>query len=136
MARKLNLLTSRQLQHLLKLLTNIHQHLLSLLRASTLATRNISLASIGDRFSNRSGPDTDTVETFADIDDYAHYFSVAFFLERFTDCGEHDVEPELVDRDVALFAEGVRPFSSVLVLDVFPFGTDAFFEKVVVGFEG
>jgi hypothetical protein len=60
----------------------------------------------------------------------------SFILESLADGCKHDVEPELVDRDAALVLELVRPFSTVLVLDVLPFGSDAFLEEMVVGFEG
>lgn len=44
------------------------------------------------------------------------------------------MEPEFVDGDGALFFEAVGPFAAVFVLLVFPFGADAFFEEVIVGF--
>jgi len=46
------------------------------------------------------------------------------------------VQPEFVDGDGALLFEAVGPFAAVLVLRVFPFGSYAFFEEVVVGFQG
>jgi hypothetical protein len=46
------------------------------------------------------------------------------------------VEPEFVDWDVALLLELVRPLAAVFVLDILPFGADAFFEQVVIGLEG
>lgn len=46
------------------------------------------------------------------------------------------MQPEFVDGDLALVFELVGPFSAVLVLRVLPFGADALFEEVVVGFEG
>ena len=46
------------------------------------------------------------------------------------------MQPEFVDGDVAPFFELVGPFAAVFVLGVFPFGADATFEEVVVGFEG
>jgi hypothetical protein len=45
------------------------------------------------------------------------------------------VEPQLVDGDEFLLLELVGPLSTVLILLVFPFGADAFFEEVVIGFE-
>ena len=44
------------------------------------------------------------------------------------------MQPEGVDRRSFAF-ETVGPFAAVLVLGVFPFGADAAFEEVVVGFE-
>lgn len=46
------------------------------------------------------------------------------------------MEPQLVYRDVALLLELVGPLSTVLVLLIFPLGADAFFEEVIIGFEG
>ena len=46
------------------------------------------------------------------------------------------MEPELVDGGRALVFELVGPLTAVFILRVFPFGADALFEEVVVGFEG
>lgn len=46
------------------------------------------------------------------------------------------MQPELVDRGSALVLELIRPLAAVLVLRVFPFGTDASLEEMVIGFEG
>lgn len=46
------------------------------------------------------------------------------------------MQPELVDRGSALVSELIGPLAAVLVLGVFPFGTDAFLEEMVIGFEG
>ena len=46
------------------------------------------------------------------------------------------MEPQLVDGDISLLLELVGPFSTVLVLLILPFRADAFFEEMVVGFEG
>ncbi len=46
------------------------------------------------------------------------------------------MEPQFVDIDAFLVFELVGPFAAVLVLRVFPFGTYAVFEEVVVGFVG
>jgi hypothetical protein len=45
------------------------------------------------------------------------------------------VKPEIIDGDTALLAEGVGPLSTMLVLLILPFRADAFFEKVIIGFE-
>ena len=44
------------------------------------------------------------------------------------------MQPEFVDGDGAFLFELVGPFSAVFVLQVLPFGADAFFEEVVIGF--
>lgn len=46
------------------------------------------------------------------------------------------MQPEFIDWCGTLVFELVGPFAAVLVLRVFPFGPDALFEKVVVGFQG
>lgn len=46
------------------------------------------------------------------------------------------MEPVVVDGDGALFFELVGPLSAVLVLFIFPFGANSFFEEMVVRFEG
>lgn len=46
------------------------------------------------------------------------------------------MQPELVDRGSALVSELIGPLAAVLVLGVFPFGTDTFLEEMVIGFEG
>ena len=46
------------------------------------------------------------------------------------------MEPELINWDVALLLELVGPLSTVLVLLILPFRSNAFLEEVVVGFEG
>lgn len=45
------------------------------------------------------------------------------------------MKPEFVDGGGALVFELVGPFAAVFVLGIFPFGADALFEEVVVGFE-
>jgi hypothetical protein len=119
-----------QPQHLLEPLSDRHQGLLALLRRTALITP------IGwDSLSNGPRPDTNSVKALADIDHDAHDFIVAFVLQGLADGGQLSVQPELVDGDAALVAEGIGPFTAVLVLLVLPFGTDALFEQVVVGFE-
>lgn len=46
------------------------------------------------------------------------------------------MKPQLIDGCGTLVFELVRPFAAVLVLGIFPFGADALFEKMVIGFEG
>ena len=133
---KLHDLGVLQLQHLLELPPQPHQHLTALLDGPALATGDISVPSPGDALADRLGPKPDSIETFADVDDDAHDFAVVVLFERLADGSEHDVEPELVDGGGALVFELVGPFAAVFILGVFPFGADAFFEEVVVGFEG
>lgn len=46
------------------------------------------------------------------------------------------MEPEFVDGDGTFVFELVGPFSTVFILDIFPFRAHASLEEVVVGFEG
>jgi hypothetical protein len=46
------------------------------------------------------------------------------------------VEPELIDWDVTLLLELVGPFSTVFILLILPLRSNAFFEEMIVGFEG
>ena len=86
------------------------------------------------RLPSCSRPQPDTPEGFADVDDDAHDLVVALVLQHLADGCEHDVEPGVVVGLAAL--EGVGPAAAVLVLRILPFGTDAFFEEVVVGLLG
>lgn len=45
------------------------------------------------------------------------------------------MKPELVDWDRTLLLELIGPFSSVLVLDILPFWSNALLEEMVIGFE-
>jgi serine/threonine protein kinase HipA of HipAB toxin-antitoxin module len=130
MTRELQDICILQPQHLLEAPPNRHQRLLALLRRASLA---IPIG--GNSLTNRPRPDTDSVKALADIDHDAHDFVVTFVLQSFADGGELSVQPELVDGDAALVAEGIGPFAAVLVLLVFPFRTDALLEEVVVGLE-
>lgn len=135
MSRKLHNLTILQHQHLLQLAPNLLQNALALLRASSLAARDIALSPAIHALAHRLRPEADAVEAAADIDHHAHDLAVALVLERLPDGGEHDVQPEVVDGGGFAF-EAVGPFAAVLVLGVFPFGADAFLEEVVVGLKG
>lgn len=43
------------------------------------------------------------------------------------------MEPQVINGDVALLLELVGPLSSVLVLDILPFWSNALLEKMVIG---
>jgi hypothetical protein len=135
-ARELNRLSRRELEHLLELAANVHEHFLALLHRSSLATCNIAVTAAWDALADCAGPDTDTVEALSDIDYDAHELAIIFLLECLADSSQHNVEPELVDGYVALLLELVGPLAAVLVLDILPFGADAFLEEVVIGLEG
>lgn len=123
MSTKLDLFVRPQLHRLLEPLPNLHQRLF---------TRTISSLS----FADRPRPESDPKECLPDIDDHAHDLVVIVFFKGLADGGELCMEPQFVDVDSFLVFELVGPFAAVLVLRVFPFGTHAAFEEVVVGFVG
>ena len=130
MTRELNHFRILHSQHLLEPLPNRHQDLLARIRRPGFAA-----LITGDRLSSGPRPHADSVEALAHVDHDAHDLVVALALERLADGGELGVQPDLVDVDRRLVAEGVGPFAAVLVLRILPFGAHALFEEVVVGFE-
>lgn len=135
-ARELEHLVGGQLQDLLDAAANGHENLLALLGGAALAAGHVAVATVGYALADGTGPDTDTIEGLADVDDNAHDLTVLLVLERVADGGQHDMQPQLIDVDVALLLELVGPFAAVLVLGVFPLGPHAGLEEVVVGLEG
>jgi hypothetical protein len=117
--RELDEVTCGKLQDVLKALSNLHESIL-----------------IAPLCAGGSSPNTDTVESLTNVDDNTHNLVGGIGLESLSDGRKHNVQPELVDVDTTLVLELVGPFSSVLVLDIFPLGTDTLLEKVVVGLEG
>lgn len=131
MSHEFDLLGLLKRKHLLEPLANLQQHSLALggrLRDSR------SGFSSWNGLSGTARPETDAVESFADVDDYTHDFVVGVVFELLADgCQEH-VQPDVVVGFALL--KGVGPAATVLVLRVFPFGAHAFLEEVVVGFLG
>ena len=124
--RELDLFGAGKSKDVLEPLADLFQPLLALKRVSAL---NGGLA-LG-LLASGAGPETDTPEGLADVDDHTHDLVVLLVLESLTDSGEHDVEPGLVVGLAVL--EGVGPTATVLVLGVFPLGADTALEEVVVG---
>ena len=129
MTRELDLLGGGQSENLLEFLADLLQPLLALLGVSTL---NGGLA-LG-LLTSGAGPETDTPEGLADVDDHTHDLVVLLVLESLTNGGEHNVEPGLVVGLAVL--EGVGPTATVLVLRVLPLWADTALEEVVVGLLG
>ena len=136
MAGKLDQLPIPQPQDVLELPADAHQDVLALFRGAALPARDVGVAAAGDALADGARPQADAVEALAHVDDDAHDLAVVVLLERLADGGQHRVQPELVDGDGPLLFEAVGPFAAVLVLRVFPFWSHAFFEEVVVGFQG
>lgn len=132
MTGELNCLSSRKLQDSLESRANSHEDILAFLRGTALATSNITIATTRECFADSAGPDTNTEEALADVADDTHDFSIAFVFKCLADGREHDMEPEVIDLDVALLFELIRPFATVLVLLIFPFWSDMFLEEMVV----
>jgi hypothetical protein len=124
--RELDLLGAGKIKDVLEPLANLFQPLLALKRISAL---NGSLA-LG-LLASSAGPQTDTPESLADVDDHTHDLVVLLVLEGLADGSEHDVEPSLVVGLAVL--EGVGPATTVLVLGVLPLRAHAALEEVVVG---
>jgi len=101
-----------------------------------LPTSNVSLTTPWNALANCAGPDTDAEKALSNIDYDAHNLSIIFILESLTNRGKHDMEPELIDRNVALLLELVGPLAAMLILDILPLWSYAFLEQVVVGLEG
>ena len=129
MARKFDLLRVSQAQNLFEPSADAHQDRLPLLRAPTLAR------GLGVRLADGTGPEANAVEALTDVDDDPHDLVVFFALEGLTNRSEHDVQPKLVDGNGALIFEAVCPFAPVLILRVFPLGTHAVLEEMIIGFE-
>ena len=137
MSRKLHRLPLLQLQHIFQPPPKAHQDLPRLVRAPTLPACHIALAPSRHTLPHCLRPQADSVKAFTHIDDDAHDFAVlGGGFEGLADGGEHDMQPEFVDGDGLVLFELVGPFTAMFVLRVFPFGADAFFEEVIVGFEG
>lgn len=131
MPAELHLLLLRQLQVILEVLPNPLQPLLARLLVLALFSSSRTLLR---RLPSGAGPETNTPESFADVDHDAHDLVVALVFERFADSGEHDVQPGAVERFAAF--EGVGPAATVLVLRILPLRAHALLEEVVVGLLG
>ena len=127
--RELDLLGAGKSKDVLEPLADLFQPLLALKRVSAL---NGGLA-LG-LLASGAGPQTDTPESLADVDDNTHDLVVLLVLKGLADGSEHDVEPSLVVGLAVL--EGVGPTATVLVLGVFPLGAHAALEEVVIGLLG
>jgi len=134
-ARELEDLGSRKLHDFLEAATDGHEDILTLLRGPALASSNITVSATGNALSYCAGPDADTEEGLADVDDHAHDFSIFLVLQCLADGSEHGMQPKLVDVDGTLLLELVRPFSTMFVLGILPFGSYSLLEEMVVGLE-
>lgn len=128
MTRKLNHIRITQPKDLLEPTSDCLQHLLTLRRVPTILIAGNTLA-------HGSGPQSNTVESLAHVDNYAHDLVVSVVLESLTNSGQLGMKPQVVDGDGALVAELEGPLSTMLVLRIFPFRSDTLFEEVIVCFQ-
>lgn len=134
-ARELNLLIGRQLQDFLETSANVHEDILALLAAAALTTSNVTVTASRNALSYGASPDADSEKGLSDVDDNAHDLTILLILKGLANSAHHDLEPETIDIDVSLVLVLVGPLAAVLVLGVFPLGSDTGFEKVVIGLE-
>lgn len=128
-ARELNGLVVLELESLLEALANLEENLTALLLGPGLARI------ARDGLADRPRPQTNSIEALANVDNHAHDLVVLLVLKVLADGCKHDVQPERVDVDGLLVLELEGPLAAVLVLGVFPLGSDVLLEEVVVGLE-
>ena len=120
MARKFNNLLVTKFQDLLEVLANLHQR--RFLWSTFPTTGSL-------------GPETDSIEGLADINNDTHDLLILIGLQGLADGSKHNVKPEIIDRNTTLILELICPFTTVLVLSVFPFRANTGLEEVVIGFQ-
>lgn len=135
-ARELEHLVGRQLEDVLEPTAKRRQDFLALLGRPALAASNVAIPAAGDVPACGAGPDADTVECLADVDDNAHHLAILLVLQRLADGAEHGMQPELIDVDRPLVLELERPLAAVLVLGILPLRTHTLLEEVVIRLEG
>lgn len=127
-ARELHNISLFETEDFLEATTDGLEHFLALGRRAAVLVS-------GDALADGPRPQADTVEALAHVHDDTHHLVVTIVLEGLANGGQLGVEPEIVDRYGALVFERVGPLATVLVLGVFPLGTDALLEEMVVGFQ-
>lgn len=135
-AREFDRLARGELENLLESASNVEKDILALLVGSALSTSNISISAARDALTNSTSPNTDTEESFTDVDNNSHDLTILLFLEGLSNGSHHHLQPQSVDINVALVFVLVRPLATVLVLGIFPFGADTGLEQVVIGLQG
>lgn len=123
MARKLHNILIPQSKYLLEFSSNLHQ---------SFSSGTVPILAPASRLCPQANPE----ECFTDVDHDTHYLLVILGLEGLANGGQHNVEPELVNRHGTFVFELEGPFATVLILDILPFRADTSLEEVVVGFEG
>lgn len=132
-ARELDLLAVGKLQDLFETAANTQENIFSLFIRTTLTASDIAVSAARDALTNSTSPDTDTVESLADVDNNAHNLTVVLLLQGLTDSGHDNLKPKTVDVDIALVLVLVGPLASVLVLRIFPLGAHTGLKKMIIG---
>lgn len=128
-SRELNNLVVLELQRLLEAPANLEKNLLALLLGPSLASVT------GDGTADGTCPKTNTVEASPHVDHNTHDLVVVLILQVLANGCQHNMKPERIDVDSFFVLELKCPLTTMLVLGVFPFGTDALLEEMVVGLE-
>lgn len=135
MSRELHRLIRGNCQDFFELSADILEDFLASLRGSSFPSCNVTVASTWDALSDRPRPHTNAEESLAYINNNSHHLSVVFLLEGLANGSKHHMKPHVVNRNAALVLELVRPFATVLVLDILPFWPYSFFEEMIVGLQ-
>lgn len=128
MTRELKELGGLKLQNLLEAAADGQEDFSTLVSRPALAAGHIPISTARNALSYGASPEADTEEGLPHIHNNAHDFAVVLSLEGLANGGEHGVEPEFVNVDVALVLEAVRPLAAVLVLGVLPLGPHTLLE--------
>lgn len=116
-ATEFELVIGGNLKNLFESLTNFHQGV---------STAGLSCC---------ASPQTDSVKALSHIHHNSHNLVVSLILQSLTDRSQLSVKPKFVDVDHFLFLESVGPFAAVLVLRIFPFWSNSFLEKMIIGLD-
>jgi hypothetical protein len=135
MAGELDDLAGFEVERILESLAHSHEDVAASLGGATFPAGCVAVATAREWLADALCPEANAVEALPHVDHNAHDFPIIFVLECLADGGEHDVQPEVVYVDGFLVFELKCPFSTVLVLEVLPFGPNTGLEEMVVGLD-
>jgi hypothetical protein len=136
MTGELDDFASFEIEGILESLAHPHEDIAASFSGATFTAGCVAVAAAGEWLANALSPEADTVEALAHVDHDAHHLAIILVLECLADGSKHDVQPEVVDVDGLLVLELKCPFSTVLVLEVLPFGPNTGLEEMIVGLDG
>jgi len=96
-----------QAERLLERAANLHEDLLALLDGAAFATGYVAVTAAWEGLADSARPDTDTVETLANVHNNAHDLAIVLVLDGLADGSEHNVQPKGIDVDELLILEAV-----------------------------